>query len=147
MKQLFLAFVILILATLTIPPLEERAAPYYDRLGTFLWENLEGPLGPAINPWRAVRSEAEMGNVVRELIADRNRGLIRPDPDDFQEFIQRQVDDEDGLDFWGTPYILVPGRDSVAVVSAGPDREYETEDDLVTKIRYAEPAYMPNRPR
>lgn len=147
MKRIFLALLILALATLTIPPLRERAQPHLDRAAEFMGENLEGPLSPVLNPYRRLRSESEMGKAVRELIQDRNSGYLRPDPDDFPAYMQREIEDEDGLDAWGTPYRLMPERDSVAIVSAGPDREYATEDDLVVKIRFAAPAYMPGRRR
>lgn len=136
MKRLLLAFFLLALATMLIPSLRERADPHIDRFGTFLGEKLEGPLSPIINPYRRLKSESAMGQVVRELIRDRNRGIPRPTSDGFREYMQRQVEGEDGLDAWGSPYILVPSQDSVAIVSAGPDLEYETEDDVTVEIRY-----------
>ncbi len=83
-----------------------------------------------------------MQKAVRELIQDRNMGYLRPQPDDFRAYIQREVEGEDGLDAWGTPYIIVPTADSLAIVSAGPDLQYDTEDDLVEKLRFRDPAYM-----
>lgn len=147
MRQLLIAFLLLTLATVTIPPLRQRADPHLERFGEFLGEKLEGPLSPVLNPYRRLKSQSEMGEAVRELIQDRNQGMIRPRPDDFQEYIQREVDGEDGLDGWGSPYILVPSQDSVGILSPGPDREYHTEDDVVVKIRYGRPAYMPRRLR
>jgi hypothetical protein len=145
MKRLVLAVLILATATLTVPPLRDRADPHLDRFRESLGEKLEGPLSPVLNPYRRLRSESEIGEVVRRLIADRNVGLLRPEPDQFRDYIQREVRRSDGLDGWGTPYILVPEQDSVAIISAGPDLEYETDDDIVVKIRYGTPAYMPRR--
>ncbi len=147
MRRLFLGILILLLATLLVPSLREKTAPHYDRFGNWAAEKLEGPLSPALNPWRRLRSQSAMGEAVRELIQDRNQGFIRPNPDDFRSYLQRKIDGEDGLDAWGTPYILVPTQDSVSIVSAGPDREYDTEDDVVATIRYGTPAYMPSRRR
>jgi hypothetical protein len=147
MKQLVLGILILLLATLAIPPLRERTAPHYDRFGHWVAEKLEGPLSPVLNPWRRLRSQSEMGEAVRELVQHRNQGFIRPQPDAFTEYLQTQVEGEDGLDYWGSPYILIPQADSVSIVSAGPDLEYETEDDIVATIRYGTPAYMPGRRR
>lgn len=147
MRRLLLAFLLLTLATVTIPPLRQRADPHLERFGEFLGDKLEGPLAPILNPYRRLKSESEMGEAVRELIQDRNRGMVRPRPDGFREYMQREIEGEDGLDAWGSPYILAPSEDSVAIVSPGPDREYHTDDDVVAKIRYGRPAYMPRRRR
>lgn len=147
MRRLLFAVLLLTLAIVTIPPLRERADPHFERFGEFLSEKLEGPLSPVLNPYRRLKSQSEMGEAVRELIQDRNQGMIRPRPDDFREYLQREIEGEDGLDAWGSPYILVPSQDSVAIHSPGPDREYHTEDDVVVKIRYGRPAYMPRRLR
>jgi hypothetical protein len=147
MKQLFLGVLILLLATLLVPSLREKTAPHYDRFGHWAAERLEGPLSPVLNPWRRLRSQSEMGEAVRELVQHRNEGFIRPNPDDFRQYMQSQIEDEDGLDAWGSPYLLVPKEDSVSIVSAGPDLEYETDDDIVVTIRYGTPAYMPSRRR
>jgi hypothetical protein len=92
-------------------------------------------------------TQSEIGQVIRELIQDRNNGYLPPPEDEFEVYIHRRVEDSDGLDGWGTPYALVQDPDSVAVVSAGPDREFDTDDDIVVKIRFGTPAYMPGRRR
>ena len=136
-KRIFLGALILVLITVSVPSLRERANPHVDRLGSFMAEKLEGPLSPVLNPYRRLKSQSEMGKVVRELIRDRNFGIARPRPDMFREYMQREVEDEDGLDAWGSPYIFMLGQDSVTIMSAGPDLEYETDDDVVAKIRYS----------
>lgn len=147
MRRLILAFLLIALATALVPPLRERADPHLDRIGTYLGEKLEGPLGPVLNPYRRLRSEAEISQAISQLIRDRNAGFLRPDPADFQEYMRTRIAGEDGLDRWGSPYVLIVEPDSVAVVSAGPDLEYETEDDITVKIRFGTPAYMPTRRR
>lgn len=147
MKKIFLALLLVALATMTIPSLRQEAQPHLDEIGEYLGEKLEGPLSPILNPYRRLQSQSEMGEAVRELIQDRNTGYVRPTPDGFRDFMRREVEDEDGLDAWGTPYILIPEPDSVTIMSAGPDLEYETDDDVTVKIRYGAPAYLPSRRR
>lgn len=138
-KRILLGLLVLALAVFTIPPLRRPVQPHLNRFGDFLGRTLGGPLGPVLNPYRRLDSEAEIGKVVRELVRDRNMGYGRPDPDDFVAYMQREVEGEDGLDAWGSPYVLLPERDSVAVISAGPDRTYDTDDDITVKIRFAAP--------
>lgn len=138
-RRIFLGVLVLGLAVLTIPPLRRPAQPHLDRFREFLGEQLEGPLSPVVNPYRKLDSEATIGKVVRELVRDRNMGYERPAPDDFVAYVQREVEGEDGLDAWGVPYLLFPDPDSLAIISAGPDRSYHTEDDIVVKMRYAAP--------
>ncbi|MGK7311646.1 MAG: hypothetical protein ACN0LA_05350 [Candidatus Longimicrobiales bacterium M2_2A_002] len=140
--KIVLGILVIALIVMTVPQLRVRVDPVLDRAGESFSEALHGPLSPIVNPYRRLKSESEIGKAVRELIQDRNMGYLRPQPDDFRAYMQREVEGEDGLDAWGTPYIILPARDSLAIVSAGPDLQYDTEDDLVEKIRYREPAYM-----
>ncbi|MDX1673465.1 MAG: hypothetical protein R3314_01590 [Longimicrobiales bacterium] len=144
-KRIFLGVLVLGLAILTIPPLRVRADPYLERMGETMHWLLEGPLSPMLNPYRRLKTQSEMGEAVRELIRDRNAGFVRPEPDEFRQFMQRELEGEDGLDGWGTPYIMVPQQDSMFIVSAGPDHEFDTEDDIVERLRFGAPAYMPRR--
>lgn len=141
-SKILLGLLIIALIVMTVPQLRVRVDPLLDRAGESLSESLHGPLAPVVNPYRRLKSESEMSEAVRELVRDRNMGYLRPQPDDFRAYMQREIEGEDGLDAWGTPYIIVPTADSLAIVSAGPDLQYDTEDDLVEKMRYMEPAYM-----
>lgn len=140
--KILLGILVIALIVMTVPQLRVRVDPLLDRTGESLSEALHGPLSPVVNPYRRLKSQSEMQKAVRELIQDRNMGYLRPRPDDFRAYMQREVEGEDGLDAWGTPYIIVPTADSLAIVSAGPDLQYDTEDDLVEKIRFRDPAYM-----
>lgn len=141
MKRILLVVVVLILLVLSVPPLRERAQPAIDRVSAAL----AGPLSPAVNPYRELEAQGAISKVVRAMVRDRNSGFLRPEADAFTEYMTQKVEEEDGIDPWGTPYIMQATRDSVGVVSAGPDLEYGTEDDIVQKIRYAEPT--PSRRR
>jgi hypothetical protein len=139
MRRLLLALLLVVLAILTIPPLRQQAEPELERAGSYM---VNGPLSPVVNPFRRAGTQSEIGDVIRELLQDRNNGYLPPPQDEFQVYIQRRVEGGDGIDGWGTPYTLVADGDSVGVVSAGPDREFDTDDDIVVKIRFATPAYM-----
>lgn len=138
-KRLFLMALLLTLAVLLTPSLRERAQPRIDIFREAAGERLEGPMAPVLTPYRELKTRSEMARLVSELVSDRNVGRTRPAPDEFQEFVRRRLGGEYGLDHWGSPYIIYPDPDSLAVISPGPDLEYHTDDDLVEKIRYAAP--------
>lgn len=147
MKRLLLVLLLVGLMVLTIPSTRMRVQPGIDRFLASAGERLEGPMSPVLNPYRAVTTRSEMSRIKNRLIQVRNMGVIRPAPNEFQRFIQQRVDNEDGLDRWGSPYILLPGPDSLTIVSPGPDRAYQTEDDLSTALRYREPPRTVRRGR
>jgi hypothetical protein len=137
MKRLFLAILLLGLTTLMVPSLRERMQPRIDESREWLGHRLEGPLSPVLTPYRTLKTQSRMGEAVRILIRDRNRGMLPPPPSEFPTYLEYH--EIDGLDGWGAPLILSQEADSVAILSAGPDLEYRTEDDIVTKVRYADP--------
>jgi hypothetical protein len=137
MKRLFLAILLLGLTTLMVPSLRERMQPRIDESREWLGERLEGPLSPVLTPYRTLKTQSRMGEAVRILIRDRNRGMLPPPPSEFPIYLENH--EIEGLDGWGAPLILSQEADSVAILSAGPDLEYQTEDDIVTKVRYADP--------
>lgn len=139
-KRMLLGLVVLVLLVLTIPPLRQRAQPAFDGLDGLVAWSVEGPLSPAVNPYRKLKAQGAIGKVTREMIRDRNSGFVRPLDDEFQAYMVRKLEEEDGIDPWGVPYAMRPTRDSVAVVSAGPDREFGTDDDILQTIRYGEPS-------
>ncbi len=145
-KRILLAAVVLILLVLSVPPLRQRAQPAIDRFYALVGWTVEGPLAPAVNPYRELEAQSTIGKVVREMVRDRNSGFNRPDGEELEAYMARKLPDESFTDPWGIPYVLRSDRDSVAVVSAGPDMVYDTEDDIAEKIRYGEPADS-RRPR
>lgn len=136
MKRIVLGVLVVALLILSVPPLRQRAQPTIDRISAAL----AGPLSPAVNPYRELEAEGAISKVIRAMVRDRNSGFIRPEDDEFTDYMVRKIEDEDGIDPWGTPYILQSTRDSVAVISAGPDLEYGTDDDIRESIRYGEPS-------
>lgn len=136
MKRLILGTLLLGLIVLTVPSLRERAQPRIDATREWLGQKLEGPLSPILTPYRTIKTQSKMGEAVRLLVRDRNRGRPAPAGSDFGPYLTRH--EIEPLDGWGAPILLTQEPDSVAIVSAGPDLEYDTADDIVTKIRYAD---------
>jgi hypothetical protein len=139
MKRLALAVLLLVLVVLLVPPLRERADPHMAAAGAWTADRLEIPLSPFTNWYRRVRAEAELDKAARLMVGQRNQGGRLPDPERFADFLNRHDIAAGGLDPWGTPYLMVQEADSVALLSAGPDQRYETEDDLVTRIGQRRP--------
>lgn len=131
-------FVVLLLfvGVLLTPALRRPIEPQLDAARLFLGERLEGPLSPVLNPFRRLEARSEIGKTITELVQDRNRGYPPPEPVEFTSYIVRKVRDADGIDPWGSAYLIVLKQDSVAVVSPGPDRAMDTDDDVIKAIRY-----------
>lgn len=142
MKRLVLAVLLLILITLSVPPLRERADPHIAVAGSWTAERLAGPLSPVTNWYKGIRAEADLEKAARLMVGQRNQGMRLPEPARFGEFLNRNDIAAGGIDPWGTPYLMVHEADSVALVSAGPDGRYDTDDDLATRFphRGARPA-------
>ena len=139
MRRLFLAALMLVLLSLSVPSLRERAMPRYEAAGSWVWARLEPPLTPLLTPWRRMKTQSEMARITAEMVRRRNIGLPPPDPDALQIFTAHAGIDSTATDVWGTPYHFRIQPDSVFLRSAGQDLELETEDDLLEAIRYASP--------
>lgn len=137
MKRLLLAFLMLGLALLLVPGLRERMQPRIDESREWLGQKLEGPLSPVLTPYRTLKTQSRMGEAVRFLVRDRNRGRRPPAASDFVPYLEAH--EIEAIDGWGAPLVLTQEPDSVAIVSPGPDLEYHTDDDIITKIRYSDP--------
>lgn len=136
MKRLFVAVVLLVLLSLTIPSLKERAMPKYRAAGAWIWDVVDGPLTPALTPYRRLETQSEMAEVKRALINRRNKGLPPPSQPELPAFMYGAGLDSTGTDKWGTEYYLMFQPDSIYLRSAGPDMEHQTDDDIVEAIRY-----------
>lgn len=136
MKRLILAVLLLLLITLLVPPLRARAEPSMATAWAWTAGKLEGPLSPITNWYRGVRAEAELDKAVRLMVVQRNQGARLPEPTGLTEFLNRNDIAAEGLDPWDMPYLMVQEADSLALISAGPDRRYETEDDLVARVAH-----------
>jgi hypothetical protein len=131
-------FVVLLLfiGVLLTPALRRPIEPQLESARLFLGDKFDGPLSPVVNPFRRLKARSEIGKAITELLQDRNTGYPPPEPLEFTTYMIRKVRDTDGVDPWGSAYIIVLKQDSVAVVSPGPDRAINTDDDVSKQIRY-----------
>lgn len=137
MKKLLLAVLLLWMATLVFPAWRERAEPRVTAVRGWVWERTQGPLTPVRDRYLRTRAESDLNKVIRSLVMQRNLGQQAPRQEDLRSFMARNDIVDDGLDPWGVPYLIVQEADSVAIISAGPDLTYHTEDDIVVRVRYA----------
>lgn len=79
-------------------------------------------------------TSSDMTNIV--ILITANSADQRPDPDTFCELVRRNmrspVASKDVCDdFWNVPYTLTVGEHDFMVSSAGPDSEFDDDDDIV----------------
>lgn len=146
MSRLFFAVLLVVLLSLSVPQLRERAMPKYRAFGAWAWVHLEGPLAPVLTPYRRTKTSAEMAQVVNRMVSWRNRGFPPPETQDLPLFMHQAGLDSTATDAWGTPFFVTIRPDSVHLQSAAQDLKPQTEDDLKTSIRYPSP-YRLRRPR
>lgn len=92
---------------------------------------LEPAVQWALNPTRRAGVRREQDFILREIENDRQMGRGFPDARDFEAWVARRVDAlNDGRDPWGQPYHLEVTRQTVTVISSGPDRARGTADDV-----------------
>ncbi len=135
-KRLILAFLALWVLILVVPGFRERAQPRLQEAGAWTWARMEGPLSPVTDRYRRVQAESDLSEMSRLMTIARNEGRRPPEQRDFAEFLKRHEIAPEGLDPWGTPYLIQQEADSVALTSAGPDLQYGTNDDLVVRVRF-----------
>ncbi len=136
MKRLLLAVALLILLSISIPALRDRAMPKYRAAGSWVWGVVDGPLTPVLTPYRRLETQSEMGEIMRALISRRNRGFPPPNEAELPAFMASEKLDSTATDVWGTRYNVLIQPDSLYLRSAGPDGELQTTDDIVDAIRY-----------
>lgn len=86
---------------------------------------------PVITPPLRWHTSHEMQRVVRELrFHEQERHGDLPNSRRFEDWLVSTLDFGGATDAWGSPYVLYQRSDSFAVVSFGPDRLPNTEDDL-----------------
>jgi hypothetical protein len=92
-------------------------------------------LAPVLNPVLTSQTTGEIQQINRELQTLTGTGQSIPTPGvNFQDWMNRNFQGGSSLDAWGNPYSLRVWRDSVGVVSRGPDQEINTPDDIFHSI-------------
>jgi len=96
-------------------------------------------LAPVINPVLTWQTKGEMQQIGRELETLNRQGSDLPTPgSSFQHWMEGRFMGGSRTDGWGVDYTLRVWRDSVGIVSNGPDREIGTPDDIVHPVRLIE---------
>ena len=86
---------------------------------------------PVVLPVQRWGVQDEMAQVARNAVDhERLTGQLPAGPAWLEWLRYRYATPETRTDPWGTTYQLVASKDSVWVVSLGPDRTRETEDDF-----------------
>jgi hypothetical protein len=89
-------------------------------------------LAPVMNPVLTWQTRGEMEGIVRELQTLSRQGNDLPTPgESFNAWMLRNFMGGSKTDAWGVNYTLRIWRDSIGIVSNGPDREIETADDIM----------------
>ncbi len=92
-------------------------------------------LAPVLDPVLSWQTRGEMEGIVRELQTLTRQGSDLPTPGaSFDAWMLRNFMGGSKTDAWGVNYTLKVWRDSVGVVSNGPDREIETPDDILESV-------------
>jgi hypothetical protein len=136
MKRLLLAGLLLWGATLIFPELGEGVQLRAVELWEWTGDRLEGPASPITNRYRRVQAENQLSKISRQLVLRRNQGQRPPSEEELAGFLIQHDISPDGLDPWGVAFRIVQEPDSVAVMSAGPDLTFGTEDDMVLRLRF-----------
>ncbi len=97
-------------------------------------------LGPVINPFLTWQTKGEMDRIRRELEFLNRPGRELPAPGaSFHSWVNQTFYLPDRTDAWGIEYTLKVWRDSIGVVSNGPDQEVGTADDIMLTMMIQRP--------
>ncbi|MEX2526652.1 MAG: hypothetical protein WEA09_03365 [Gemmatimonadota bacterium] len=104
------------------------AGMYFPQSRAVIMETIQ----PALNPAYAWMTRGEMDQMISDLeLADRTSGGIPAGRGEFEPWLERRYPQEASrVDGWDTMYRLEASRNQFTVISAGPDREFGTADDI-----------------
>jgi hypothetical protein len=92
-------------------------------------------LNPVMTPVLTWQTRGEMNRIGRELENLNSEGSNIPPPGDpFQRWMERRFMGGSKSDAWGIDYTLKFWRDSIGIVSSGPDRTLDTADDIKHRV-------------
>jgi hypothetical protein len=121
------------LAVLTVPGLREKGEPRMDESRIWPGGEAGGSAGAGTQPVPALRTQSELSKAATAHPRTATGATATRGRTSFGSTLSAMV--RASVDAWGTPLIiLVPEQDSLAIISAGPDLDYETDDDIVAKI-------------
>jgi hypothetical protein len=89
---------------------------------------------PLIHVFERFTVEVEVTNIIRFMQTDAV-GSELPTPEAFEGYLKKHVKTaipgrDTSLDYWGTPFKLEIHERIVIISSAGPDKQFGTEDDI-----------------
>lgn len=114
------------------------AALYFPETRARLIEKLDPVIQPALGPIRAGSTKEELRQIAQDLQGhERLYDRLPVNEELFRKWLYNQYAAPSNYqDSWGTEFGFRLWPDSFAVVSAGPDRTFNTGDDLsVTRAR------------
>jgi hypothetical protein len=87
--------------------------------------------GPVVVPLARWSTEEEMAQVARNVVDQERLTGVLPKGEAWLEWLRARYASTDMMqDPWGSTYQLESSRDSIWVLSQGPDRTRNTEDDF-----------------
>lgn len=119
------------------------AALYFPNTRATVIERLDPIIQPALGPLRVGSTKEELRQIANDLQGyERLYDKVPSNPDAFRQWLYSQyAAPSNYVDSWGTEFYFKIWPDSFGVVSAGPDRVPNTEDDLTV----ARPRSRPGR--
>jgi hypothetical protein len=94
---------------------------------------------PLLSYTETVAVQTEVNEITKMLVLDHiSAPDTFPTPESFPEYlrqnmrVKKEIERDVSNDFWGTPYRLERSGNDIRVRSAGPDKAYETADDIYT---------------
>lgn len=89
---------------------------------------------------RSMAVQTEVNLIARALKLEAFEGPLPETPEAFAEFVRKHISSAAGItrdpsiDMWGTPYALVASARGARVFSLGPDKQPNTDDDVVAEV-------------
>lgn len=131
MKKLLIALVIVAAALSISPSFRAKAGSHVRPMWNDVWGLLQKPLRPFLKPVKEQHASSEVLQIMGALRESVLHDARVPRTGEFVRWINAHaLTDHDGLDPWGKPYELLQARDTLYVVSLGPDTTLNTADDI-----------------
>lgn len=85
---------------------------------------------------QGVASSIELQNLQKTVVMVKNQKGAYPEESEFEGIVLEKFSSivkDPRLDFWGRPYRYTRRRGGFEIRTSGPDRKFETKDDLTLK--------------
>lgn len=106
--------------------------------------NLKAQLEQMLSTTKVVAVQSEVNDIAKMVYLELITEDVKVKPEEFADWVRKnmrtkgKVKRDTSLDVWGTPYGLAYDDKArrLYVISAGPDLEYNTDDDVFTSYAY-----------